>query len=113
MLRRRRLWLIALAAMCFAAASATAATDQGEQTQVAFQLRIGDVLPFTGDLAAYGANLDQAVKIAVALQNESLKRLKQTGISIEARRIRGRADPGERLGRGRHEARQGRQGRTS
>src|SRR5207302_709950 len=43
-----------------------------------FQLRIGDVLPFTGDLAAYGANLDRAVKIAVALQNDALKK---TGLS--------------------------------
>src|SRR5215204_2217003 len=69
--------------MCAAAASATAAPDQGEQKQVAFQLKIGNVLPFTGDLAAYGANLDQAVKIAVALQNESLNRVKQTGISTK------------------------------
>jgi branched-chain amino acid transport system substrate-binding protein len=39
----------------------------------AFTLRIGDVLPFTGDLAAYGANLDRAVKVGVALQNAALK----------------------------------------
>src|SRR5207253_2210256 len=41
-----------------------------------FQLRIGDVLPFTGDLAAYGPNLDRAVKLAVDLDNAALKRLK-------------------------------------
>jgi ABC-type branched-subunit amino acid transport system substrate-binding protein len=40
----------------------------------AFTLRIGDVLPFTGDLAAYGANLDKAVRATVALQNAALKR---------------------------------------
>ncbi len=40
----------------------------------AFTLRIGDVLPFTGGLAAYGANLDRAVKVAVGLQNPALKR---------------------------------------
>src|SRR4051794_20540482 len=40
----------------------------------AFTLRIGDVLPFTGGLAAYGANLDRAVKVAVGLQNAALKR---------------------------------------
>ena len=39
----------------------------------AFTLRIGDVLPFTGDLAAYGANLDRAVKQAIVLQNAALK----------------------------------------
>src|SRR5512133_586661 len=40
----------------------------------AFTLRIGDVLPFTGGLAAYGANLDRAVNVAVGLQNQALKR---------------------------------------
>src|SRR3954464_11848891 len=40
----------------------------------AFTLRVGEVLPFTGDLAAYGANLDRAVKVAVGLQNNALKR---------------------------------------
>jgi branched-chain amino acid transport system substrate-binding protein len=39
----------------------------------AFSLRIGDVLPFTGDLAAYGANMDRAVKAAIALQTAALK----------------------------------------
>jgi branched-chain amino acid transport system substrate-binding protein len=39
----------------------------------AFTLRIGDVLPFTGDLAAYGANLDRAVKVGIDLQNAALK----------------------------------------
>ena len=77
--RRTFLGLVALAA-CIAAASAAAGIDRGAQ-KVAFELRIGNVLPFTGDLAAYGANLDQAVKIAVALQNESLQRLKLGGIS--------------------------------
>jgi branched-chain amino acid transport system substrate-binding protein len=39
----------------------------------AFSLRIGDVLPFTGDLAAYGANMDRAVKAAISLQTAALK----------------------------------------
>jgi ABC-type branched-subunit amino acid transport system substrate-binding protein len=34
----------------------------------AFELRIGDVLPFTGDLAAYGGNMDRAVKQAIVLR---------------------------------------------
>ena len=80
--RRQLLWLVALGATCVLAASAGAGTDRSEQQAVSFQLRIGNVLPFTGDLAAYGANLDQAVKIAVAIQNESLKRVKQPGISV-------------------------------
>ncbi|HKI91872.1 MAG TPA: ABC transporter substrate-binding protein, partial [Gaiellaceae bacterium] len=40
-----------------------------------FNLRIGDVLPFTGDLAPYGGNLDKAVKLAVSVQNAALKKL--------------------------------------
>jgi branched-chain amino acid transport system substrate-binding protein len=38
-------------------------------------LRIGNVLPFTGDLAAYGANLDKAAKLAVSVQNSALRQL--------------------------------------
>jgi ABC-type branched-subunit amino acid transport system substrate-binding protein len=45
----------------------------------AFSLRVGDVLPFTGDLAAYGANLDRAVKAAVDLQNAALEADKLSG----------------------------------
>jgi ABC-type branched-subunit amino acid transport system substrate-binding protein len=59
-----------------AAARVSAGERQEVKKPVSFTLRIGDVLPFTGDLAAYGKNLDQAVRIAVALQNETLQRLK-------------------------------------
>src|SRR2546430_13300796 len=52
------------------------ASTRAAQRSCSFQLRIGDVLPFTGGLAAYGGNLDRAVKLAVDLQNASLKRLK-------------------------------------
>src|SRR3954466_13535473 len=45
----------------------------GGSATCSFALRIGDVLPFTGDLAAYGANLDRAVKQAIVLQNAALK----------------------------------------
>src|SRR5438128_131601 len=66
-----------------AAATAVAATSVGsavttrtalQSKKCAFTLRIGDVLPFTGGLAAYGANLDRAVKVGVALQNAALKK---------------------------------------
>src|SRR5438128_2790499 len=66
-------------------ATAVAATSVGsagtrhtalQSKKCAFTLRIGDVLPFTGGLAAYGANLDRAVQLAVQMQNASLKRLK-------------------------------------
>jgi branched-chain amino acid transport system substrate-binding protein len=58
-----------------ASPAATAATA----APCAFSLRIGDVLPFTGDLAAYGANLDRAVKLGVALQNTALRAAKIRG----------------------------------
>jgi len=63
----------ALAAIAFTTAGTAAPVSANKRT-CAFQLRIGDVLPFTGDLAAYGANLDRAVKQAVVLQNAALKK---------------------------------------
>jgi branched-chain amino acid transport system substrate-binding protein len=65
------------------AGGAAARVDGGAvHPEPKIQLRIGTVLPFTGDLAAYGKNLDQAVRIAIALQNESARRLKQPGVSV-------------------------------
>jgi ABC-type branched-subunit amino acid transport system substrate-binding protein len=83
-------WRKAVAAAALLAATAsvagvtggTASTSSAQRT-CAFQLRIGDVLPFTGGLAAYGANLDRAVKLAVAMQNASLKRLKLSKSSVK------------------------------
>src|SRR5712692_8127751 len=69
------------------AATAVAATSVGSagttrtaqlSKKCALTLRIGDVLPFTGGLAAYGANLDRAVRVGIALQNTALK---QDGLS--------------------------------
>ena len=74
----RKTRIAALAAGVAATAAAvglSVAPAQGAAAKnCAFQLKIGDVLPFTGDLAAYGANLDRAVKIAVGLQNAALKK---------------------------------------
>jgi len=74
-----------LAATVVAVAAVTAATVGGAEAGGAasasraatcsFTLRIGDVLPFTGDLAPYGGNLDKAVRLAVGLQNAALKKL--------------------------------------
>ena len=67
--------LLAGAAATATGVALTVAPAQGAPAKTcAFQLKIGDVLPFTGDLAAYGANLDRAVKIAVGLQNAALKK---------------------------------------
>ncbi len=71
--------LTVLAACSVLAASATPAGGAAAASGAApcsFSLRIGDVLPFTGDLAAYGANLDRAVKLGVNLQKAALRAAK-------------------------------------
>lgn len=88
MTKRWKLGVAALAAIAVPlAALTTPATGREEaaaQTRnCSFSLRIGNVLPFTGDLAAYGGNLDRAARLAVDLQNQALKRLKLSpGISV-------------------------------
>jgi branched-chain amino acid transport system substrate-binding protein len=69
--------LVALAAVV-SASTVGAASSTAAAKNCSFTLRIGDVLPFTGGLAAYGANLDRAVKVGIALQNAALK---QDGLS--------------------------------
>jgi branched-chain amino acid transport system substrate-binding protein len=67
--------VIAAATAAVATSVGSARTTRGAQPAktCAFNLRIGDVLPFTGGLAAYGANLDRAVKVGIGLQNAALK----------------------------------------
>jgi branched-chain amino acid transport system substrate-binding protein len=77
--RWKGLVIAVLAACALLAATARPAGTSGSAAGAApcsFSLRIGDVLPFTGDLAAYGANLDRAVKLAVGLQNAALRAAK-------------------------------------
>ena len=79
----RKRGVTALAAVLLVAATTAVAASvgsagttraaQASKTKCAFTLKIGDVLPFTGGLAAYGANLDRAVKVGVGLQNAALK----------------------------------------
>src|SRR3989449_4617515 len=68
----------ATAALATSVGSAGTARTAQQSKNCAFTLRIGDVLPFTGGLAAYGANLDRAVKVGIGLQNAALK---QTGFA--------------------------------
>src|SRR4051794_19073146 len=82
---RRAAAMLALAGTA-GALGATAATATATVTKAtaagagcSFTLRIGTVLPFTGDLAAYGGNMDRAVKLAVGLQNTALKQLGLSG----------------------------------
>jgi ABC-type branched-subunit amino acid transport system substrate-binding protein len=82
----RKRGITALATLVIVGVAAALATSVGsagttrtaqQSKNCAFTLRIGDVLPFTGGLAAYGANLDRAVKVGIGLQNAALK---QTGL---------------------------------
>lgn len=64
-----------LAVACAAAVVGVTATAAGAaKPSCSFTLRIGDVLPFTGGLAAYGGNMDKAVQLAIKLQNAALKK---------------------------------------
>ncbi len=87
----RRRWISIAAALvgvgALGVASLTAnagATRAGvSPASCAFDLKIGDVLPFTGDLAAYGGNMDRAVKLAIDLENKSLAAAGMTGAKVE------------------------------
>ena len=48
----------------------------------AFDLRVGIVTSFTGDLSAFGEPLDQAARIAADLINESLERVGLSDVSL-------------------------------
>jgi ABC-type branched-subunit amino acid transport system substrate-binding protein len=80
----RRWWkAAAIGAVAALALSAATVAPAGTTKTCSFQLKIGDVLPFTGDLAAYGPNLDRAVKLAVALDNKALKAAGLTHASVK------------------------------
>jgi ABC-type branched-subunit amino acid transport system substrate-binding protein len=89
----RRWWKVAavgaaavvavVAATVVSASPASTATTATSPSKCSFQLKIGDVLPFTGDLAAYGPNLDRAVKLAVTLDNRALKAAGVTHASVK------------------------------
>src|SRR3954468_15631006 len=80
MRRRNTAAILAIAVVALAAVAFTSQVGAAPSTSAlaakncAFTLRVGDVLPFTGGLAAYGANLDRAVKVGIALQNAGLKK---------------------------------------
>lgn len=72
--RKMRWAAVTLAATGAAAVLAATATTAAPSAGCSFTLRVGDVLPFTGGLAAYGGNMDKAVKLAIGLQNAALKK---------------------------------------
>jgi ABC-type branched-subunit amino acid transport system substrate-binding protein len=68
---------IAAIAVSVGAAVSTASPThaQASSANCSFTLKIGDVLPFTGDLAAYGGNMDRAVQLAIKQETAALKKL--------------------------------------
>jgi branched-chain amino acid transport system substrate-binding protein len=67
---------IAAVAISVGAAVSTASPTRAQAgAKCSFALRIGDVLPFTGDLAAFGGNMDRAVQLAIKEQTAALKKL--------------------------------------
>jgi branched-chain amino acid transport system substrate-binding protein len=72
--RVRRAAATLLVAGLAAGVAVTATTASTAKSSCSFTLRIGDVLPFTGGLAAYGGNMDKAVRLAITLQNAALKK---------------------------------------
>ncbi|MHB1242423.1 MAG: ABC transporter substrate-binding protein, partial [Gaiellaceae bacterium] len=80
--RRKVAIIVSLALLLASAALAAAATAKPERAGApapSFELRIGNVLPFTGDLAPYGPGLDQAARMAADRINASLRRLGLSG----------------------------------
>jgi len=74
----KRAAAFAVVAALAAVLATTASTARAAGANCAFTLKIGTVLPFTGDLAPYGGNMDKAVQLAITLQNAALK---QAGLS--------------------------------
>lgn len=71
----------ALVVAAFAGVAATASpAGAAKAAGCSFTLKIGTVLPFTGDLAPYGGNMDKAVRLALSLQNAALK---QAGLAAK------------------------------
>src|SRR4051812_28923421 len=72
-IRMRRAAALGVVAALAAVLATTASTARAAGANCAFTLKIGTVLPFTGDLAPYGGNMDKAVQLAIKLQNAALK----------------------------------------
>jgi branched-chain amino acid transport system substrate-binding protein len=75
---RNRWTAIAVVAAVIAAATTSAVAASPAKTHASkptpsFKLRIGTILPFTGDLSAVGPSLDQSARIAVDTINAALK----------------------------------------
>ena len=64
--------LSVVAALAAVVATATASSD-AKPGQKPFQLKIGNIMPLTGDLSAFGPSLDAAARLGAQLVNSALK----------------------------------------
>ncbi len=86
-------FLLLIAAFAFAAAgcggddngddAAPAEEEPAEQQDVSFDLQIGVVTSFTGDLSPFGEPIDQAANMAVDIINETLQEKDLGDVSVE------------------------------
>ena len=76
--------VVALTAVaCSNSTTTTSAASSGGGTAPAFDLKIGDVVSLTGDLAAYGPAIDKGAHVAVKVINDALSQDGITGITVE------------------------------
>jgi branched-chain amino acid transport system substrate-binding protein len=57
--------------------------DDDSAGEGGFELRIGNVLPFTGDLAPFGPSLDRSARLAVQEIDAALRKAGVEGVSVE------------------------------
>src|ERR1041385_8750636 len=86
--RHRTIALAVAAAVMLAAAAAasssTHSTSSAAKKPVSFHLRIGTVLPFTGNLSSVGPSIDASARLAVDTINAALKKDRlSTRISVK------------------------------
>jgi branched-chain amino acid transport system substrate-binding protein len=60
-----------------------AAETEPPATDVAFDLKIGNIMSFTGDLAPYGPPIDLGARVAVDIANEALQEVGLADVSVE------------------------------
>jgi ABC-type branched-subunit amino acid transport system substrate-binding protein len=76
--------VVALTAVaCSNSTTTTPAAPSGGGTAPSFDLKIGDIVSLTGDLAPYGPAIDKGAHVAVEVINEALAEDGITGITIE------------------------------
>jgi ABC-type branched-subunit amino acid transport system substrate-binding protein len=87
---RKRFWraavvatVVALTAAACSSTTTTPAASSGGGTAPSFDLKIGDIVSLTGDLAAYGPAIDKGAHVAVQVISDALAQDGITGITVD------------------------------